>query len=370
VPDPIVEKLAGVLVNYSLAIEPGELLLITGSIAAEPLVREVFRLAARKGAHPVVRVALPGLDEIVLKESPEEALDYVSPLAVHDYEKADAVLTIMGGMNSQSLSGVPPARMARATRAQSDLQKEFIRRISSEPPEVKWCATLFPTHSGAQDAHLSLADYEAFVYHAMLLDAPDPVAGWRKLSAQQERYCGFLQARDEIRILGEDTDLRLRTGGRTWISADGRVNFPDGEVFTGPIEDSANGHIRYSYPTVFHGREAEDVHLWFEHGVVTRWEARRGKELLDELLGMDAGARRLGEFAIGTNYAVPTFTKNILFDEKIGGTCHLALGASIPPTGGKVESALHWDMVCDLRRGGAITADGDTVLRDGQWTID
>jgi aminopeptidase len=367
--DVMVERLARVLVDYSLAIEAGDLFVVTASLAAEPLVREVFRLAARKGAHPIARIGLPGLDEIVLKESPEEALDFVSPLSAQDYEKANAVLTIMGSMNSQTLSGVPPQRMARATRAQVHIQQEFIRRMSSDPPEIRWCGTLFPTYSGAQDAHLSLADYEAFVYHAMLLDTPDPVAAWQVMSARQAHYCQFLGERDEIRVVGDDTDIRMRTQGRSWLNADGKVNFPDGEVFTGPLEDSVNGHIRYTYPTVFQGREAEDVQLWFEDGVVTRWEAKRGRELLDELFAMDEGARRLGEFAIGTNYNIPTFSKNILFDEKIGGTCHLAVGASIPSTGGQVRSALHWDMVCDLRRGGTIIADGETILQDGQWTI-
>jgi aminopeptidase len=367
--DAMVKKLAGVLVDYSLEIEAGDLFVVQASVAAEPLVREVVRLAARKGAHPVARISLPGLDEIVLRESPVEALDYLSPLSVQDYERADALLSITGSLNSQALSGVPPERMARVTRAQSGLQREFIRRMSSEPPEIRWCGTLFPTNSGAQDAHRSLSDYEAFVYHAMLLDEADPVAAWQEMSTRQAGYCRALGGHDEIRITGDGTDLRLRTRGRTWINADGKVNFPDGEVFTGPLEDSVNGHIRFNYPTVFQGREAEDVELWFEDGVVTRWEARRGKELLDELLAMDEGARRLGEFAIGTNYAIPGFTKNILFDEKIGGTCHLALGASIPPTGGQVHSALHWDMVCDLRNGGEITADGETVVRDGLWTI-
>jgi len=367
--DAMVEKLARVLVDYSLDIQAGELLIVAGSIASEPLVREVVRLAARKGAHPVARISLPGLDEIVLRESPIEALDFESPLVTHDYETANAVLTIMGSLNSQALSGVPPERMARSQRAQGKLQNEFLRRISTDPPEVKWCGTLFPTHSGAQDAHLSLSDYEAFVYHAMMLDTPDPVLEWNRMSEQQAAYCALLETHNEIRVVGEDTDLRFRTSGRKWINADGKVNFPDGEVFTGPIEDSVNGHIRYSFPTVFQGREAEDVHLWFKDGVIERWEAKRGKELLDELFAIDEGARRLGEFAIGTNYAIPTFSKNILFDEKIGGTCHLAVGASIPPTGGQVKSALHWDMVCDLRRGGVITADGEVVLQDGAWKI-
>lgn len=216
---------------------------------------------------------------------------------------------------------------------------------------------------------MSLEEYERFVYRAMLLDRPDPVAAWHEMHARQDRYCKWLSEHDEIRIVADDTDLRLRTRGRTWINADGHYNFPDGEVFTGPIEDSANGHIRYSYPTNFQGREAEDIRIWFENGIATRWDARRGKELLDELLAMDDGARRLGEFAIGTNDAVPAFTRNILFDEKIGGTCHLALGRSIPQSGGVNQSGLHWDMVCDLRHGGRVEADGEVFHENGKWLI-
>ena len=216
---------------------------------------------------------------------------------------------------------------------------------------------------------MSLSDYEDFVYKAMRLDQDDPVAAQRAQGALQERYAQFLNGRDEVRVVAEDTDIRVKTKGRRWINDDARLNFPGGEVFTSPLETSASGHIRYTFPTVFSGREAEDVHLWFEDGWVTRWEARRGKDLLDELFAMDEGARRLGEFAIGTNYAVPTFTKNILFDEKIGGTCHLAVGRSIPMTGGGNYSSLHWDMVCDLRRGGAIYSDGDLIQENGEWKI-
>jgi aminopeptidase len=367
--DTRIERLAQVMVDYSLEIRAGDLFLISGEVCAEPLVREVYRLAVRKGAHPVLQLSLPGLTEIYFKEAPDESLDSLPPLALYEVEQANAYLEIMGGSNTQELSGVDPARMARASRARAPIIQRFMQRAISEGRELRWCATLFPTYSAAQDAHMSLADYEAFVYHAMMLDTPDPVIAWQEMSARQAGYCERLHQHDEIHIVAEDTDLRLRTRGRRWINADGRLNFPDGEVFTGPLEDSVEGYIRYPYPTVHAGREAEDVRLWFEKGEVVRWEARQGKELLDELFAMDPGARRLGEFAIGTNNAVPTFTKNVLFDEKIGGTCHLAVGASIPITGGQVQSSLHWDMICDLRRGGAIYADGDLIHENGEWKI-
>jgi aminopeptidase len=358
-----------VLVEYCLNIQAGELLLIRAETVAEPLVREVLRLAARRGAHPHLTLSIPEQGALLLKEMPDSELDYVSPLRAQEVEHADAELTIMSSANSQDLSGIDPARVARRQLAYKPIRERWMARALTEPAALRWCGTLFPTYSEAQDAHMSLSDYEAFVYHAMRLDEPDPVATWRAQSALQDGYAAFLAGRDEVRIVAEDTDIRMRTKGRRWINDDAHLNFPGGEVFTGPIEETVEGHIRYTYPTVFQGREAEDVHLWFEDGIVTRWEARRGKELLDEMFAMDPGARRLGEFAIGTNYGVPTFTKSILFDEKIGGTCHLAVGNSIPLTGGVNQSALHWDMVCDLRQGGVIYSDGEPLLENGQWKI-
>lgn len=368
--DSRIEKLAQVLVDYSLEIRAGDVLRIRAETAAEPLVREVYRLAVRRGARTLLRLGLSGLTPVFFQEAPDEMLDQPPlPLAMQEMEALTAELTIMGESNTHELSRVDPSRLARVNKAQHPLSQRFMERALTADRGLRWCGTLFPLNSLAQDAHMSLADYEDFVYHAMMLDTPDPVQTWRDFSAQQERYREILSGHDEIRVVAPDTDIRVRTKGRTWISADGHLNFPDGEIFTGPLETSVNGHIRYTYPTVYGGQEAEDVQLWFEDGVVVRWEARQGKELLDQLFAMDDGAKRLGEFAIGNNFAVPTFTKNILFDEKIGGTCHLAVGASIPMTGGQVQSALHWDMVCDLRQGGAIYADGDLIQENGAWKV-
>ncbi len=367
--DSRIEKLAQVLVDYSLEIRAGDVLRIRAETAAVPLVREVYRLAVRRGAQPLLRLGLSGLAPVFFREAPDEMFDKIPPLAMQETEGITADLTIMGEANTHELSGVDPSRIARVRKAYQPVSQRFMERAMTTDRDLRWCGTLFPINALAQDAHMSLADYEDFVYHAMRLDTPDPVQAWRDFSAQQEHYREVLTAHDEIRVVALDTDIRVRTKGRTWISADGHLNFPDGEIFTGPLETSVNGHIRYTYPTVYGGREAEDVQLWFEDGVVVRWEARQGKELLDEMFAMDEGAKRLGEFAIGNNFAVPTFTKNILFDEKIGGTCHLAVGASIPMTGGQVQSALHWDMVCDLRQGGAIYADGELIQENGQWKV-
>lgn len=367
--DPRVQALAHVLCDYSMELKAGDVLRIRAETIAEPLVREVYKLAVERGAHPLLRLSFPDQMEMLLKFAPDDTLDYVSPLAEQEVELINADLSIWGDVNTQSLSGVDPARLARSQKSYHPITQKWMGRALTLNPSMRWVGTLLPVHALAQDAHMSLSDYEDFVYHAMLLDTPDPVQAWRDFSQQQMRLRNLLSQYDEIRITAEDTDIRASTKGRTWVSADGHLNFPDGEIFTGPLENTVSGHIRYTFPTVYQGREAEDVHLWFEEGRVTRWEAKTGKALLDELFAMDEGARYLGELAIGNNYAVPRFTKNILFDEKIGGTCHLAVGASIPLTGGVNQSALHWDMVCDLRSGGAVYGDGEMLQENGVWRV-
>jgi aminopeptidase len=365
--DPRVEKLAQVLVQYSLELQPGRLVRIQGPVAAAELVRAVYREAIQAGAHVVTRVTLDGLDEIFLKQASEEQLRYVSPLALHEVEQIDASLTIWADSNTKALSGVDPKRAALVQQTRQPIMRRFMERAAAG--DLNWCGTLFPTQAHAQDAEMSLTEYEDFVYGAGLLDETDPVAAWRAVSARQQRFVELLGSKRELHIRGPETDLRLSVAGRTWLNADGQKNFPDGEVFTGPVEDSASGHITFSYPAVYMGREVEGVRLEFAGGQVVRATARKGEDLLTALLDTDAGARYLGEFAFGTNEGIQRFTRNILFDEKIGGTIHLAVGASYPDTGGKNQSGLHWDMICDLRQGGEVFADGELIYRDGQFAV-
>jgi aminopeptidase len=233
--------------------------------------------------------------------------------------------------------------------------------------EFRWVLWGYPTNASAQDAGMSLEEFETLVHGAAFLDSDDPIAAWREFGEELERVGSFLETVKELRVVGEDTDLTFGVGGRTWIRADGHSNLPDGEVFTGPVEDSVEGTIRFSFPATIRGRVAEDVRLRFEGGEVVEATASTGENFLREMVGMDDGARRAGEFAFGLNRAVTEYTGSLLLDEKIGGTVHLALGRSIPGTGGENKSALHWDMVCDLRRGGEVHADGELVYRDGAF---
>lgn len=358
-------KLAQVLVRYSLPIQRGDWFLINSTDLAAPLVREVYREAVKVGANVETRIAIEGLQEIFLKNATDEQLRHVSEAERLVMDKVNCTLSIMASHNLKALGGVDPKKQALMSKARIDLQKKFMER--SAAGDLRWCATLFPAQASAQEAGMSLSDYEDFVLSAMLLDRDDPVAAWEAQGREQQRIVDLLTASRELRIVGKDTDLRMSVAGRTWINGDGKKNFPDGEVFSAPIEDSVNGIVSYTYPAIFGGREVDGVRLTFENGRVVQAQAEKGVEFLNEMLNMDAGARALGEIGIGTNYSIQRFTKNMLFDEKIGGSVHLALGAAYPDSGGKNVSALHWDMLIDLRQGGEIFADGRSVMKDGKW---
>ena len=361
------QRMAKVLVHYSLAIKKGDRLGIMTGPNAIPLVREVVREAITSGAYPETFVDLPGVREIILNEGSDEQLSYIPAAQRMLFEEYEAMLSLLSQENTKALSGVDPARMALVQKTRRDIMHTYMQRTANG--SLRWSIAMFPTNAYAQDAEMSLNDFEDFIYRACFLNDDDPVARWQELSRQQERYVEWLKGKRTIHLVGQDTDLTFSIEGRTFINDDGHYNFPGGEFFTGPVEDSANGYIRYSFPASFAGRSVEDVRLHFENGVVVEATAAQGQDYLDKMLGLDDGARRLGEFAFGNNRNVDRCTKNILFDEKMGGTVHLALGASIPETGGINQSALHWDMVCDLRNGSEIRVDGELFSKNGEFMI-
>ncbi|MEW6047773.1 MAG: aminopeptidase [Bacillota bacterium] len=366
--DPRVSKVAQVLVRYSVSVKPGEPVLIQSSELAAPLVREVYREVLRAGGHPEVFAGLPGLAEVFLKEASDEQLAYVSPVRELTVDRYPVHVHIGAPHNVKELSGVDSKKQAARSRALAPLNNRFMER--SARGELRWVYAEYPTQALAQEAGMSLADYEEFVFAACHVNDPDPVAAWRRFHDEQERICQALGKADVLRIVAPDTDLTLRVGGRRWENADGRYNFPDGEVFTGPVEDSATGYIRFSFPGIYAGKEIEDIRLEFDNGKVVKATARRGEDLLHALLDSDEGARYLGELGIGTNFEIQRFTRNMLFDEKIGGTIHLAVGAGYPETGSRNKSGVHWDMLCDMRDGGEIWADGRLIYRAGKFLVD
>jgi len=364
--DPRVTKMAKVLVHYSLELKPGQQFLLRTSPLAEELAVEVYREAVQAGAHVTTQISLPGMDEVFFKHASDEQLDYISPVIQMITETFDARMYIDAEYNSRELSGVDPKRMARQRKAYAPLSKIFMQRAASGA--LRWVSTAYPTHAMAQDADMSLHDYREFVFGAGMLNEDDPVAFWRAEGEKQKQLVGWLAGRDQVVMKGSNIDLRMSIKDRSFVTADGKYNFPDGEIFTGPVEDSAEGWIRFRYPAIYSGQEITDIELWFEKGKVVKEQASKNGALLTALLDTDAGARFLGELGIGTNYGIQRFTKNMLFDEKIGGTFHLAVGASYPETGGRNESGVHWDMLCDMNDA-EVHVDGDLFYKNGKPVI-
>jgi aminopeptidase len=365
VPDPRLRQLADVVVGYSTEVREGDVVRIDGNLPTLPLIREVYRACLRAGAYPAAALIVDETVEALLEEGSDEQVEWVPLDTRWNLEHGDVWIAFDGPENTKHMSDADPAKVARRLLGREPYQTRYMERTARG--EFRWILCGYPTEASAQAAGMSLSQFEELLYRAAFLEADDPVGEWRAFGARLERIGELLEGTSELRVVAEDTDLAIGVGGRTWLRADGKFNLPDGEIFTSPIEASAEGTIRFSFPAMTRGREVEDVRLRFEGGEVVEATAGRGEELLRELVGMDDGARRVGEFAFGMNEAVSEYTGNLLLDEKIGGTIHLALGRSVPRTGGTNVSALHWDMVCDLRRGGEVYADGELVYRDGAF---
>jgi aminopeptidase len=365
--DPRVETVANILVDYSVGVRPNQLVRITGGPEGAPLILAVYQKVLERGAHPFLQVELDEAEELLYNYANDAQLDYLPPFMKDIIEQIDAGIGIWTDVNTKQLSNADPAKQSRRSVARRPLLNRFLERAAKK--ELRWTGTLYPTQAFAQDAEMSLREFEDFVYSACLVHEPDPIKAWKKISKEQQRLVAWLKKAREIHVLGPDTDLKLEVTGRKWINCDGHENFPDGEVFTGPVEQSVNGHIRYTYPACHFGREVEDVRLKFKDGKVVKATAAKNEDFLLKMLESDKGARYIGEFAFGTNSGIQRFIKNTLFDEKIGGTIHLALGTGYPESGSRNKSAIHWDMVCDLRQGGEVRVDGTLFLKDGKILV-
>ncbi|HEU4480745.1 MAG TPA: aminopeptidase, partial [Actinomycetota bacterium] len=356
-----------ILIDYSTKVKEGDLVAIGGTYLCEPLMLALYERCLQRGAHPKLKPSLPAAEPLFYRLATDDQLEYIWEPDRWFNDNIDVNISIIGDLNTRQLSKVDPARQVVAAKARKPLIDNFFRRAAAG--EVRWLVTLFPTEAVAMEAQMSLAEYEDFYYQACLIDESDPVAEWRKVAERHQRMIEWMEGRNEVHITGEGTDLYLEVGGRVWLPADGGENFPDGEIFTGPQETKTRGHITFSYPAIYGGVAVEGARLEFEGGRVVDARADRNEDYLVKTLDTDPGARVLGEIGIGTNYGITDFTGEILLDEKIGGTVHLAVGASYPESGGTNESAIHWDMVCDLRRGGSITVDGDPLMEDGKLVI-
>lgn len=365
--NPMIDKWAKVLVGYSVHVKPGDAVVITGHTAAEDLMVACAKEVIDRGAHPIMMPILEGVAPDLLQHGSDEQLQFISPFERYSRMEADVLINIRAETNTRRLNDVDPARQRLYTSARNELGAAYMKRAADG--ELDWTLTMFPTDSYAQDADMDTAAYAEFMMHAMKLDQEDPVAAWLQLRDEQQRLIDWLAGKKEIHLTSPDTDLTVGIEGRSWVNSDGKRNFPSGEIFTSPIETQVNGHVRFSFPVVTAGRRIEDIRLTFKDGKVVDATAAKNEEYLLSTLDTDPGARYLGEFAFGTNFDIQQFTGNILFDEKIGGTVHMAVGRGYPETGSKNESAIHWDMICDLREGGEVTVDGELFQKDGRFVI-
>jgi aminopeptidase len=354
-PDP--DAFAALLCDWCVQVEPGDRVGVFSSTLAETLALALHRGILERDAWPFVRLEPPGLAGDLYRYAGDRHRSTPPPVELALAGELDGFIRVDAPANTTELADIDPGLVAEVATARRPLQEALLA--------LRWTGTLLPTPALAQQAGMATHEYAAFVTRALFLDRADPVGAWRELSARQAALVQRLSAAGEIRIEAEGTDVRLGVKGRTWINSDGHHNMPSGEVFTGPLERSANGTIRFTVPTGPRGVTVTGVELTFRDGEVVAASAERGDDYLHAALATDDGARFLGELGIGTNAGIDRATGHILLDEKMAGTVHLALGRSYPETGGTNVSALHWDLICDLRDGGLLSADGEAVVERG-----
>ncbi len=362
------EKYADVLVNYSTKIKEDNLVIIKAeSYLAEPLIKEIYKLVLKNGAHPIVKVGLDGLNEIFIKNASDKQLEYIDEMSKYEYENADKIISIGAPFNVKSMANTDSKKLAKRSSATSSLSQTMLKR--SAEGSLDWVIADFPTHALAQEAKMSLEEYTDFLIKACYLDLDNPKEKWIEIGKEQKRIADILNGTKKLHILGEKTDITFNVENRLWVSCDGLLNFPDGEIFTSPVEDSAEGEIYFDFPAIYRGNSANKIHLKLNKGKVVEASAETGEEFLYSMLDMDYGSRFVGEIAIGTNERIQNVTGNILFDEKIGGAIHMALGASYPETGGKNVSGLHWDIIKNMKNNSSIYSDDKLIYKDGKFVI-
>lgn len=366
--ETIWDKYAQVLVDYSTNVQKGELVVIsTQSIQAKDLVKAIYKRVLQKGANPVLRTGFGDMAEIFIKYANDEQLDYIDPMTQLEYEKADVFISLGAPLNTKAMARADLNKMARRGKATKALSEKMLSR--SAKGELKWVIADVPTHALAQEAKMSLDEYTEFLIKSCYLDLDNPVDKLQKLDEQQTKWANYLNGVKKLHIVGDKTDITFNVEGRKWISCSGLNNYPDGEVFTSPVEDGINGEIYFDFPQNYRGNCAHDVHLWIENGLVVKAEASQGEEFLNAMINMDEGSHGIGEIAFGTNEEIQDVTGNILFDEKIGGAIHMAVGASYPETGGKNVSGLHWDMIKNMKNNSKVFADDKLIYENGKFLI-
>ncbi len=367
--DPRITNLAKILVHHSTSIQPGDRVALESTTAAIPLIEALYGEILQAGGHPLPLLSLDNEEELIFEYGNAKQLAFVNPYRQLAYENFESRMRIHSMVNTRAMTNVESEKQAERQKSGSSILATQMRRGAAK--EFKWLTTLFPTNAYAMEASMSLTEFEDFVYKACLADGSieEPIAAWNQIKLNQQKFIDHIQGFDQVELRGPNVDLSLSVKGRTFNNSHGKHNMPDGEIYTGPVEDSLNGWVRYTYPAITQGRVVEGVELHFENGRVVEATSKTNQDFLRKMIDSDEGAHYVGEFAIGTNYNIQQFTGNILFDEKIGGTFHMALGAGYPETGSKNKSMIHWDMICDLREDSQILVDGEVIYSDGKFTI-
>ena len=350
-------------------VKKGQRVAVVGPTLAKELFQAIYAEVLKVGAYPTLVPSIEGTQELLYKYGSDEQLEYVDTIQKMVINEFDCLINIFADYNQKKLSLVDPKKVAksRGSPGRREMMEIYMKRYAKG--ELNWVIVPFPCNAFAQEANMDLFSYFDFVKTALLLDKEDPVKEWKEIEKKQDKLVEILDKVEKIQVLGQDTDLTVSVKGRKWVNCCGHNNLPDGEVFTSPLEDSVNGHIRFTYPGIYSGREVENIYLEFKNGKVTKATADKAEDLLHELIALE-NANIIGEFALGTNYGITDFTKNMLFDEKIGGTLHCALGSGPPETGSTNKSAIHWDILKDMSLPGSkIVADGKVIYEEGQWKI-
>jgi len=371
--DPRIINFARVLVERCTRVKPGDRILIEATTVAEPLVRELYLQILEKGGHPVPLLQLPdmffpGHEDLLVMHGNDGQLDFLLPFQKLAYDQFEGRVRVHSATNTRSQTSVDSSRLQRRSNSTGIITETQMRRGAEGV--FKWVTTLYPTDAYAQDAEMSFEQYADFAFRAVHANEADPVAYWKKVEADQQAAVDFMEGKSQVILRGPNVDLTLSVKGRKFLNSCGTHNMPDGEIFTGPVEDSVNGWVKYTYPAIYQGVAVEGAELTFSNGQVTQAHADKNQDFLLKMLESDAGSRYLGEFAIGTNFEIDKFTGQILFDEKIGGSFHMALGAGYPETGAKNKSAIHWDMICDMRTDSEILVDGELFYKNGKFVFD
>ncbi len=368
--DPRLVKMAQIMVRYSTEVKKGDRVMIRGfplESNAKPLIQEIVREVVHAGGHPHIIIDVPGVTEIILDEASDEQLQYVDPFHKMMIETFDVDVRLSSATNTKGMMNVDMERLGIKQKAYADLSDTWMQRSASG--ELRWLVARYPTNAYAQDADMSLAEYEQFLFSTTYADRDDPIAAYEEIREDQEKLVKWMEGKDKVQLKGPNVDLELSVKGRKFINCCGHRNIPDGEIFTGPVEDSINGWVRFSFPTAHRGIEVEGVEFNFKDGEITKFQASKGEEALAAMFKGDSATKYVGELGIGTNREITQLTKDMLFDEKTWGTIHLAIGAGYPETGSKNKSPIHWDMLCDMRDGGQIIVDGELFYEGGEFRI-